>query len=106
MRASASHRVPRASQHDAIFAESSYFGSVQLSPLHAPFLISSMLAIGTVCAVRVYLQWPLAAHAVGWMSSVTAPYQFCWQHVHDAVSVPLSVRSTQARRNDEATTAR
>ena len=53
MRASASHRVPRASQHDAIFAESSYFGSVQLSPLRAPFLIS-MLAIGTLGAVCVF----------------------------------------------------
>ena len=52
MRASASHRVPRASQHDAIFAESSYFGSVQLSPLRAPFLIS-MLAIGTLCGVCI-----------------------------------------------------
>ena len=55
MRASASHRVPRASQHGAIFAESSYFGSVQLSvsPLRAPFLISSMLAVGTLCCVCI-----------------------------------------------------
>ena len=94
MRASASHRVPRASQHGAIFAESSYFGSVQLSPLRAPFLISSMLAIGTHSAC-VYLQWPLAAHAVGWMSSVTAPYQFCWQHTRRSIRPPVCVRSTQ-----------
>ena len=99
MRASASHRVPRASQHDAIFAESSYFGSVQLSPLHAPFLISSMLAIGTVCAVRVYLQWPLAAHAVGWMSSVTAPYQFCWQQTRRSIRPPVCPVHTRRTRH-------
>ena len=83
MRASASHRVPRASQHGAIFAESSYFGSVQLSPLRAPFLIRSMLAIGTVCAVCVF-----AVALSGARSRVDV-------ECHSPVSILLATDTTQ-----------